>query len=151
MRARRGPRPATTARPPHRQLDQQPGEQLALRLREQLGTARAHVRLAPSAISVPGATALVLDERRGPAEAYLIGNEFAHLHPWPDVSLHMALPRDQAEDVIAAGWAELHPEAAAGRLPSTLVMVYAPRDDDEIAVVLGLLSSSHCFATGGTT
>jgi hypothetical protein len=54
-----------------------------------------------SVISVPGARALWLDYslHAGPPEAFLIGREFAHLHPGADHSLHAMLPPDHAE-----GW-----------------------------------------------
>jgi len=56
--------------------------------------ALAGVEERPSAISVPGARALWLREElpTGPQEAFMIGREFAHIHPIPDGSLHAALP-----------------------------------------------------------
>lgn len=41
--------------------------------------------------------------------AFLVGTEFAHFHPVPDLSPHAALPTAAAEAVIDAGWAEWHP------------------------------------------
>jgi hypothetical protein len=146
---RAGPRPRTQPGPPHQQLDQQPADAaLGDRLGERV-FALAGVAEAPSRISVPGARALVLrDGRSGPREAFLVGREFAHLHPAPDQSLHLTLPEGRAREAIAAGWAELHPLAAAGRWPPTLVMVYAPRDETELDVVAGLVRESYHFALG---
>jgi len=84
----------------------------------------------------------------GPAEAFMIGAEFAHLHPEPDQSLHAMLPLDLAADAIAAGWAEEHPVARLGLIPHTAVMLYAPRDDEEREVVASLVRASHAFARG---
>ncbi|MEW6471047.1 MAG: luciferase family protein [Actinomycetota bacterium] len=108
------------------------------------------VREQESLISVPGARALWLAEGAdGPPEAFMIGSEFAHLHPVSsDQSLHMMLPPEVAEEAVAAGWAELHPVARRGLLPPTAVMVYAPRDDLEGNVVAELLRVSHAFARG---
>jgi hypothetical protein len=102
----------------------------------------------PSRISVPGARALVLApaESVGPPEAFLIDREFAHLHPAPDHSLHAMLPIDTANQAVAAGWAEPHPVALRGLLPSNAVMLYAPRDEAELEVIEALVGSSHAFA-----
>jgi len=103
----------------------------------------------PSRISVPGARALWLHEgAEGPPEAFLAGNEFAHLHPGADQSLHAMLPGPLAMAVVGAGWAEHHPMARQGLIPGTAVMVYAPRDDAERAVVEQLVRASHAFARG---
>jgi hypothetical protein len=106
----------------------------------------------PSAISVPGARALWLreDVPAGPREAFMIGREFAHIHPMPDGSLHAALPPDVAQEAVEKGWAEQHPVARMGYIPQNVVMIYAPRDAEEIEVVAGLLVEAYRHA-GGTT
>lgn len=147
---RAGPRPATSTGLPHQQLDQQPGDAL---LHAQLAAhvlAMAGVQEQPSGISVPGARALVLaaDQAVGARSAFLVGREFAHLHPAPDESLHLTLPEKLARRAISAGWAEYHPLVAAGQLPATVVMVYAPRDDDELDIVAGLVAESLRHAGG---
>ena len=104
----------------------------------------------PSAISVPGARGLWLepDEARGPREAFLLGTEFAHVHPLPDGSLHAALPPSVAAKAVAHGWAEMHPMARQGMVPPNVVMVYAPRDEAEIGVVVQLIGAALSFALG---
>jgi hypothetical protein len=145
---RPGPRPNTTPTNPHTQLDQQPpearwSEELARRVFELPGVGEE-----PSGISVPGARALVLapDEPTGPPEAFLIGREFAHLHPDPDHSLHAMLPTDLVTEAIDAGWAESHPVALRGLIPRNAVMLYAPRDQAEVDVIERLVRASHSFA-----
>jgi hypothetical protein len=147
---RAGDRPQTTPTNPHTQLDQQPAgsrwtDELARRVFALPGVAEE-----PSRISVPGARALVLDpdEAKGPPEAFLIGREFAHLHPAPDHSLHAMLPPATVSEAVAAGWAEPHPVALRGLIPPTAVMLYAPRDDAEVDVIEGLVRASHAFARG---
>ena len=120
--ARAGERPRTTPTNPHTQLDQQPSD---LRWVEELARrvlALPGVIEAPSRISVPGARALVLapEEATGPPEAFLIGREFAHLHPAPDHSLHAMLPTETVADAVAAGWAEPHPVALRGLILSLI-------------------------------
>lgn len=104
----------------------------------------------PTRISVPGARALWLrdDVPAGPSEAFMVEREFAHLHPGHDQSLHATLPPELAEEAIAAGWAELHPVARMGYIPATTVMIYAPRDEDELNVIYGLLLASYRYAGG---
>jgi hypothetical protein len=148
---RSGSRPRTTPTNPHTQLDQQPAE---LRPVEELARrvfALPGVRDEPSRVSVPGARALVLEEGEptGPPEAFLIGREFAHLHPAPDYSAHAMLPPDVLELAVAAGWAEPHPVARLGLIPSTAVMLYAVRDDEELPVIETLIRASHAFARPG--
>jgi hypothetical protein len=145
---RRGERPRTTPTNPHTQLDQQPVD---VELVEELGRrlfALPGVVERPSGISVPGARALTLapGEPMGSPEAFMVDREFAHLHPSPDHSLHAMLPPDVAQAAIDAGWAELHPVARAGLLPPTAVMLYAPRDEAELAVIERLAEASHRFA-----
>jgi hypothetical protein len=147
---RAGSRPRTTPTNPHTQLDQQPVDpalagELARRVFSLPGVVEE-----PSGISVPGARALVLapDEPAGPPEAFLVGREFAHLHPAPDHSAHAMLPLDLARAADDAGWAEPHPVARMGLIPETAVMLYAPRDDDELAVIEMLIRASREFAGG---
>jgi Family of unknown function (DUF5519) len=148
--ARRGPRPRTTTSNPHTQLDQQPDSPAARdRLRAELARL-PDVVWRPSAISVPGAEALCLADGHvaGPPEAFMIGREFAHLHPEPDHSLHTMVPQALAEQLIAGGWAEPHPAVRMRMLPPTGIMVFAPRDDGEVAVVARIVAASHAFASG---
>jgi hypothetical protein len=77
----------------------------------------------------------------------MVGREFAHLHPASDGSLHMVLPPEVVDQVIENGWAERHPLAGQHGLPANIVMVYGPRDDEELEVVAELLRASHAVAT----
>lgn len=146
---RRGGRPRTTSEFPHSQLDQQPGDgallaDLARRAFELEGVVER-----PSIVSVPGARALALadDCAVGPDVAFIRGREFAHFHPGPDWSLHLALPDSTADLAIERGWAELHLIARTEELPGSVVMLYAPRDAAEAEVLWTLLRASHAFAS----
>lgn len=148
---RRGPRPTTTPTNPHTQLDQQPGDD---RPRQRLKARLADLEVVwtESRISVPGAEALTLTlgATLADPDAFMIGTEFAHLHPAPDQSLHMVLPPEAARVAIEAGWAEQHPVARLGVISSGAVMVYAPRDTSEADVVAKLVTTSYLHATGAT-
>ncbi len=146
---REGPTPRTTSSAPHQQLDQTPPPAVYAALK-----ARAFdlpsVERRPSIISVPGAEALWLTEEPEErcADAFLVGNEFAHVHPPYDGSLHMMLPRAEVHRVLEGGWGELHPLALEGMIPPTAVMIFGPRDAPEVEVVLELIAASHRFALG---
>jgi len=51
-----------------------------------------------------------------------------------------------AEAAERAGWAEPHFLVHTGQAPPTVVMLYAPRDEDERDVILGLVRASYDFA-----
>ncbi|MEM7585189.1 MAG: luciferase family protein [Acidobacteriota bacterium] len=144
---RRGPRPNTTSTNPHTQLDQTAPESLQQQTAEFMFSLPC-VRETTSAISVPGARAMWLQEscETGPANAFMVGREFCHLHPASDGSLHLNLPIEVAQVAIEKGWAERHPLADRGLIPSNVVMVYGPRDRGELEVVKQLIAASHAFA-----
>jgi phospholipase/carboxylesterase len=143
---RAGPRPRTTPTNPHTQLDQNAPRPL----QEQLfSAARAlpGVVVGPSQVSVPGARAFHLPACAHPADAgFMIGREFAHLHPSADGSLHLSLPPEIVRTVVDNGWAELHPLAGKHGLPTNIVMVYGPRDEAELEIVAALVRASHAGA-----
>jgi phospholipase/carboxylesterase len=145
---RAGPFPKTSTNTPQEQLTQQAPPELQERLFTRLLTLTG-VGTRDSAISVPGARALVLRKPGGPAEAFLVPQvgEFAHLHPPYDGSLHLALPPALAADALAKGWSVAHPLAGL-RVTPGMVMVFGPRDDDEVEVVAAIVATSHAWANG---
>lgn len=56
--------------------------------------------------------------------------------------------------VLEAGWGERHPLAGVFKrwflpqLPAGFIMLYAPQDDDEIEVVLKVISAAAAFVNG---
>lgn len=58
----------------------------------------------------------------------------------------MTLPPDIVDTVTQNGWAELHPLAGRYGLPPNIVMVYGPRNEEELVVVATLLRASYAFA-----
>ena len=146
---RPGPRPDTGPAMPHQQLSENAPAELQEELWRRMGSLEG-VRTGPSGVSLAETRALHLDPvlAAGPPEAFMVGTEFAHLHGPDDGSLHMALPPEVVGEAVARGWAELHPLARAGRLPETLVMVYGPRNADELETVWWLVTSSYENARG---
>jgi len=143
---RAGARPRTTPTNPHTQLDQNAPHALQERLFA-LARNLPGVAVGPSLVSVPGARAFHLPSCAHPVDAgFMIGREFAHLHPPTDGSLHMSLPAGIVRAVVDNGWAELHPLAGKHGLPGNIVMVYGPRDDAELEIVAALVRASHAGA-----
>ena len=144
---RRGPRPATTTLNPHMQIDQQPARPLSRDLIEAIRSLPG-VELAPSRRAPPRTIGFHLraEHAGGPPEAFMLGSEFAHVHPGPDHSLHLTLPEPLRTEAIAAGWAEPHPLAGYPTVSRAIVLLYAPRDDGELALVSALVRASWAYA-----
>ncbi|MBX7481709.1 luciferase family protein [Qipengyuania qiaonensis] len=149
LEKRAGPRPRTTQTNPHSQIDQLPRPLLSHDLIERLA-ALPGISLGPSGRAPYGTIGLYLseDDARGPERAFLLPREFAHLHPEPDGSLHLPLPEPVRSRAIAAGWAEPHPLAGQPSVSPDIVMVYAPRDAEEIEIVATLVASAWAYARG---
>ena len=149
---RRGDAPDTNPRMPHQQVSQNAPSELQEALFERAATLPGVV-VGRSHVSVPGARAFHLDEAHadGPQEAFMIGTEFAHLHPQDDGSLHLVLPEPLAKQVIERGWGEFHPLVPQGVMPPTNLMVFGPRDADELEIVWSIVQASYANATGTST
>lgn len=143
-----GHRPQVSWTIPQEQRSDNAPRELQDKLLSRISTL-AGVSTRQSAISVPGATGLML----GPApsatpDGFLVPSvgEFAHKHPAHDGSLHVALPPVLAAEAVAKGWAVAHPLAGV-RLARGMVLVYGPRDDSELETVAAIVQTSHYYAT----
>ena len=146
--SRKGKKPTTTDLFPHSQLNQHGTVELANTMAEWAFTL-TDVREEHSRISVPGARAMVLTNcEKCNHEAFMIGEEFAHIHPAPDQgSMHLTLPEKDALEVINKGWGEDHLLVRWGRRPTGLIMVFSPRGEQELSVVKTIIQRAHDFAT----
>lgn len=146
--SREGPRPRTTDRLPHSQLTQHGPDDIIAKLHAWC-FALPSVNNEHSAISVPGARALVLHEGKDcNHDAFMVGREFAHIHPHPDSgSMHVKLTAKDARAVVEAGWGEDHYLVTQGHYPAGLIMVFSPRNEGELEVVKTIVTRSYDFAT----
>lgn len=142
---RRGDRPETSKDGPHRQLTQKAppsvwGE-LVAKVFMVDGVVQGHstVSMADSMAGIMlelprehGVWSLAI---QGPVEPF-------HIHGVTDTSIHIALPSERAVEVISQGWGEVHPYADF----DTQIMLYAPRSNDEIDMIVGLVVESVEFA-----
>ncbi|MEM7561104.1 MAG: hypothetical protein AAF394_18430, partial [Planctomycetota bacterium] len=78
---------------PHSQLTQHGPDSIVEKLHHWCFSLEG-VREEPSGISVSGTSALVMHESAEcNPDAFMVGNEFAHIHPHPDIgSMHLCLP-----------------------------------------------------------
>jgi hypothetical protein len=146
---RRGDAPQTNPQMPHQQVSQNAPGEMQEALFERVETLPG-VTVGRSNVSVPGARAFHLDNAHasGDQDAFMVGTEFAHLHPQSDGSLHLILPEAMARQVIQRGWGEFHPLVQQGMMPPTNLMVFGPRDADELDVVWSIVQASYANATG---
>jgi hypothetical protein len=147
FRARRGTPPRTTPAYPHEQLTQSGTVALKERLHERAGALPGVVE-GSHGTSAPDTRTYLLEPEyaEGPREAFLAPGEFAHLHP--DGSLHLTLSRELGDEVVVQGWGEVHVDAGARRGSPIFMMIYAPRDEDELEAVWRIFRLSYEFALG---
>ncbi|MEM9393369.1 MAG: hypothetical protein AAGA38_05905 [Pseudomonadota bacterium] len=147
--ARQGPAPKTQGQLPHSQLTQHGPDDIVDALHAWC-FALPNINNEHSGISVPGSRALILrDGVAGNQAAFMIGREFAHIHPKPDNgSMHLVLPVEDVAEVKRAGWGEDHYLVTQGQWPTGLVMIFSPRDDNELTAVKHIVARSYEFATG---
>ncbi|KAL0260744.1 hypothetical protein SLS55_004434 [Diplodia seriata] len=81
-------------------------------------------------------------------------------HPHPDLSIHLYVSPADARVLIEKGWGERHRMSVPagslvtkvipifGRIADTFLMIYGPRDDEEMAVLQMVLRNSIRFMTG---
>ena len=149
LNPRSRPAPQTTNSLPHSQVTQHGPDEVIQKLYDWC-FALPSVANEHSGISVPGARALVLHEgTECNHDAFMIGREFAHIHPHPDNgSMHVKLDAVDAKAVVDAGWGEDHYLVTQGHYPPGLIMVFSPRDEDELETVKHIVARSYEFATG---
>ena len=145
---RRGAAPETTNGLPHSQLTQHGPDEIVQKLHDWCFRLPGVVN-EPSGISVPGARALVIDDDvEADSEAFMIGREFAHIHPQPDNgSMHVKLPPADASELVSKGWGEDHYLVTQGQYPPGLVMLFSPRNEEELETILSILKRAYEFAT----
>jgi hypothetical protein len=149
---RAGARPATTDVAPQSQLDQIPDAD-SHKAMHAIVADWPDVIKRPSMRAPHGTLGLFLsdEEAQGPQEAFLLGTEFVHLHPLPDGSLHMVLPPNIRRAVIEKGWGIPHPMAGLPTVSAQTIMIFAPRDAAERAVVARLIHAAELYARGRDT
>ena len=147
LKPRQGGRPETTQQLPHQQLTQHGPDSIVQQLHDWAFRLEG-VNNEQSGIALEGSRALVmqLEYDCNPA-AFMIGREFAHIHDRPDNgSMHLMLPVSNAREVKSKGWGEDHYLVTQGRWAEGLVLVFSPRNEEELEVLKSILQRSYDFA-----
>ncbi|KAH7919517.1 hypothetical protein BV22DRAFT_1050994 [Leucogyrophana mollusca] len=151
---RRGDRPRTGWHfLPHRQTNRLPSQDVKERLKAIFGKhAAANPDLLEIAVSPHERMheAMVIKSSR-PSPHKVADHamrEVAHYHPEIDYSLHVTLSPQDCKLVIERGWGERHPLSGTVALPKEYLLVYAPRDDEELDVVERILVATIGYVAG---
>lgn len=145
---RNGPAPTTSTEGPHRQVDQLAPPALWGRLVAAVfalpDVVEGHSQVSPASSRAVFPTDVTVEP--APERSLAPGRrlEPVHLHGVDDTSVHLVLPEARGRELMALGWAEPHGYADFG----TEFMVYGPRDEDELAVVVGIVEESLAFGRG---
>lgn len=142
---------------PQRQTSQQPadGEVMSKRMRAYLDgvvIVNTGVLMSKSSgLEGVGTPAVFLDVSSGATEmpGFIRGikGETAHVHP--ECSSHITLSMADAEEVVRKGWGERHRLSGVWPMPWSYVLIYAPRDDDELEVWETIMKAGLRFVCTG--
>lgn len=145
--ARIGPRPRTAVYPvPHRQLDQKPSAEIR-RLQDKMfddyvAKRGQFVCYEVSNYERHNNALFVRKDQIASAIGEVTHGEVAHVHE-SDGSMHMIFSPSDAKKVIEKGWGERHPLTGVyPGIPETYLMIYAPRDSEEVATVQQLVRAA---------
>lgn len=144
---RPGPPTETTPGVPHVQIDVEPVPELAAELLRRVEKLPG-LEIRPTVIGMFGTKGFWLHEDLSLARPEVVhtGREFAHLHT--DGSLHASLPPKRAYEAVDAGWAVRHPSAQYHERLEGFVMLFTPRNAEELDVTFGLVVDGYNFVSG---
>jgi hypothetical protein len=151
--ARVGDRPDTERGLCHWQVTQQPSLEFATAVRYEIFGPHSALQLTPGISTGPSRWEQPPTDafyyHSGPEKAPL---EFAFLQGLQlrghrDLaSWHVVLAPDDARAVVELGWAEFHPLSGFGSSEPGFVMIYAPRNVEEVAVLQRILFAALEYA-----
>jgi hypothetical protein len=85
------------------------------------------------------------DVANGDPSVFITGREFGRVL-FGAPTIYLALPLSCAHWAIIRGWAEPHFSSSFGLMPPGVMVVYTPRDEDELAVCRSLFWVSYNFS-----
>lgn len=99
---------------------------------------------------VEGSRALWVDSAIDVAHPELLPKEreLGHIHP--DGSLHMAMDPARGQEAVDAGWALFHPAADTRPGFQGFMLLYTPRDMEELDVICQLIVDGYNHVVGAT-
>lgn len=143
---RKGSRPTTIVGPLHIQCNGH-GDQKYLNQLVENVLSWPHIQTPASFVSPPGIISIQLEERAvtSDSSAFISDREFARVLLGAP-TIYLALPLVSAHWAIVRGWTEPHYLRSFGLMPAGAVLVYTPKDRDELAVCYSLFSEAYQFA-----
>ncbi|WP_231556403.1 luciferase family protein [Cryobacterium sp. MLB-32] len=148
--ARGGKRPRVSAEGPQTQLSQQSSPGLWGQLvAETFGldsVVEGHSQVSPS--SSRAVFLVDMADERLPETSLAPGKrlEPVHLHGVHDTSVHLCLPAARGAELTELGWSQPHQYEDYG----TEFMIYGPRTEAELEIVLSIIVESLSFARHGS-
>jgi len=141
--ARKGPRPQTIRGPLHIQCNGHGNSIYVSQLVDEVLT-WPHIETAPSSVRHLDTILIRLFEIATTNEpsAFTTAREFARVL-FGAPTIYLALPLVCAHWAIVRGWAEPHYLTSFGLMPAGTVVVYTPRDEQELEVCYFLFSESY--------
>lgn len=147
---RKGETPQVGQVPPQLQFSDKSPRPIYEKFNDWMFNTFPKVRKEPTRISVPTSIAMWLDENEdvGHIDAFMPpsgGREFTHLHL--DGSIHTVVDTETEEEIIQKKWGVRHMYYDRGVKE---VLVYAPRNEEELEILKSIVVKSYEYATGKT-
>ena len=149
---RQGPPPFTPDGIPHQQHNQNAPLDMQDALRTSMDVLPG-VYVIDTQFSLAGSLGWRLEREfgTGPDEAFITIEtlEFGHQHEPFDGSMHMLLPLEFSTLALEKGWGIIHPlsDSISGE-NSEYVMIYGPRDENELQTIWIVAQISYYYARG---
>ena len=145
---RNGEAPEIGKVPPQLQFTDKSPRDIYQKLHDWMFSTFPKVRKEPTRISVPSSIAMWLDENEdvGHIDAFMPppgSREFTHLHL--DGSIHTVVGTEIENEILAKKWGVRHMYYNKGVKE---VLVYAPRNEEELKVHKEIIVKSYEYATG---
>ena len=145
---RKGKRPVTVRGPLHVQCSDNSDNMLLRELVEEV-TGWPGIEASPLPVGGGGLVSFRIDEGLASDDLsnFINGTEFARVL-FGAPTIYLTLPLSYAHWAIVRGWAEPHFSGSFGLMPPGVMVVYTPRDENEMEVCRSLFLTSYNFALG---
>jgi len=143
---RKGARPKTIIGPLHIQCNGHGDPKYLKQLVDDVLT-WPHIEYTPPMASPPDTIFIRLEEMATSSDssAFISAREFARVLLGAP-TIYLALPLVSAHWAILRGWAEPHYLRSFGLMPAGAVLVYTPKNREELAVCYSLFAEAYHFA-----
>lgn len=143
---RKGKRPVTIRRPLHVQCSNHGDNRLLRQLVEEVV---GWPGIEPNPLPVASVDLVSIrvgeDVAKDDLSVFIAGREFGRVL-FGTPTIYLALPLSCAHWTIVRGWAEPHYFSSFGLLPPGVMVIYTPRDEQEVAVCRWLFRVSYTFS-----